>query len=160
MLSKKLNKIFLKIDSFAKKGNIGKVEYFAYINDIVKNGQYLDLQDVLQIKYGIDTNEMSTIENVKKRTFDLIRFKTYSKFQEDLKKIYDESSVIQIGQNIYLNNENIGKIIEGENTLEIYSEYGYTFSSSDDSIINQYDYAISYLIDSVTTSTTTTTTTA
>ena len=92
MNSKKLNKIYLKIDLIAKKGDLGKLEYYQFIDELIDKGEFYLFQDVMIKKYGIDTSYIETY-NVKKKTFDQIRFQTNSKFQEDLKKFCDSVNV-------------------------------------------------------------------
>ena len=163
---KKINKIYSKIDSIAKKGEIGRIEYYQYIDDIVRDKLYSAFQDTLLRKYGIDTIRILNVDDIKKETFNIIRFQTNSKFQEDLKKFYDSVNVIQIGQYIYRYGYNLGRIIQTEtnNVSELlsFSNYnGSTFSGSPtSSLISKYQSSIYFLLSYAPTTTTTTTTTS
>lgn len=164
---KKINKIYSKIDSIAKKGELGRIEYYQYVDDLFRDGLYSTFQDTLLRKYSIDTIDITNVDDVKKKTFDQIRFQTNSKFQEDLKKFCESLNVVQIGQNVYRYGYNLGRIIETENSnnvleLRAFNNYGSTFSGSPTaSILSKYQSSIYFLLNyAPTTSTTTTTTTS
>ena len=165
---KKVNKIYSKIDAIAKKGELGRIEYYQYIDELFRDGLYSTFQDTLLRKYSIDTIDISNVDYVKKKTFDQIRFQTNSTFQEDLKKFCDSANVVQMGQNVYRYGYNIGRIIETETTsnvleLRAFSATGSTFSGSPTaSLLNKYKSSIEFLLNyaPTTTSTTTTTTTS
>ena len=104
----RMNKIFQKIDSIAKKGKSADSEYYSYIDSLIDKGQYEIFQQVLYYKYGIDPLEVSTID-IKEYTFDKIRHKTTSSFQQDLQSLYNKYNVYQIGQDI-IQSSKIGTI--------------------------------------------------
>lgn len=185
--NKTFQKIYLKIDSIAKKGILGQTEYNIYIDDIINAGQFYILKDVLYTKYGIPSYQMGVLE-IKSNTFNSIRFKTTSSFQEDLQSLYSSSSVYQMGQDIYVQSTSLklGTIISLTSTSNV-SPSGMTSSKilnviptltslsvlrSDNvlielndastTLINKYKSAIHFLLIaySTTTSTTSTTTTA
>jgi hypothetical protein len=176
MNKKSLNKIYLKLDSIAKQGIIGRVEYINYVDSLISDGKFAELQMVLERKYFIDPNFVDNVEYVKNKAFNILRLQTNSKFQEKIKKILDNSGVIQQGQNIYRENLDLGFIIESQtqNGLEIttFSNYNgttYSFPTiisgavSEDSLLKIYENSVKFLISyaptTTTTSTTTTTTT-
>lgn len=119
MDKKKIDKIYKKIDAISKKGSIGRIEYYQYVDELVTNNQYSIFQDTLERKYGINTMNMPSVDEVKKMTFNQIRFQTTSKFQEDLKKIFDKSSLVQIGQNVTHVGNYLGKIIQTDLPTDI-----------------------------------------
>ena len=112
MNKKKIEKIYKKIDSFAKQGVDYELQYKEYIDYLVKEGDYAFFIETLERKYGIDVLDYS-FDNVKNRTFNQIRFQTTSEYQDNLKSLFDKYSLYRIGQNAFnSNNENIGKVIE------------------------------------------------
>lgn len=161
MNNKKINKIYLKIDAIAKKGEMGRVEYYQYVNDLIDKGEYYVFQEVMMRKYKIDTIYMETY-NVKKKTYDLLRPLTTSKYQEDLKKMYDSKSVYQIGINLYKNNENyiwhnngatvsgLGTIIQSNGLNEIFVYRGDTASiflnATSSTLLEKYASASNFLL--------------
>ena len=52
---KKVNKIYFKIDAIAKKGELGRIEYYQYVDELFRDGLYSTFQDTLLRKYSIDT---------------------------------------------------------------------------------------------------------
>jgi len=152
MNSKKINKIYLKIDAIVKKGEMGRVEYYQYVNDLIDKGEYYFFQEVMLRKYKIDTVYIETY-NVKKKTYDLLRPITISKFQEDLKKMYDTKLVYQIGMKIYYyDNLFLGSIVEDMSstihTLIVYRQDGLSavFDDSTTTLLVKYGSAIDFLI--------------
>lgn len=120
-----INKIYNKIDGFAKIGKDGIFDYLIYIDDIIKSGDYSVFSDVLLRKYNIDVNRYKDVAEVKDKTFDIIRFNTKSDFQVELKKIYDDNNVYQIGFDIYdlTSNLVLGQIKETEVIKGEYQAY-------------------------------------
>src|SRR5690606_12275654 len=83
------------------KGGVDTTEdYYDYIDELVENGKYGLLDDVMIRKYKIDVSNYSTVSEFKKRSYPIIRFHTSSTFQTDIKKLYDNYNVHQIGFNI------------------------------------------------------------
>jgi hypothetical protein len=150
-MNKRAEKIYKKIDSIAKKGLLGRSDYFTYVDNLLKEGSYSVFQDVLIKKYGIDTIYISTIDEVKRRTFDLIRFQTSSKFQDDIKSLYELYDVIHIGQSIIRRHDGlkIGYIVEGDNSIlrvfrnDLYSIYVDDLSLT---LVERYSSAIQFLL--------------
>lgn len=148
MSSKKLNKIYLKIDSIAKKGDLGKLEYYQFIDELIDKGEFYLFQDVMVRKYGIDISYIETY-NIKKKTFDVIRFNTSSKFQEDLKKLYDSKSIYQIGLDIFESNIKLGRIIKSEDDdLYVYraDNINLTLNDPEISLLSKYASASNFLL--------------
>ncbi len=116
---KRMNKIYSKIDTIAKKGKLGFIEYKQYIDTIVNDSQFYILQYVLERKYKIDSVDLSLLEIKGDKIYNLIRLQTNSKFQENLTKLYDSYNTYQLGINVY-NKSNplnkIGEIFEESNT--------------------------------------------
>jgi hypothetical protein len=185
--NKTFNKIYLKIDSIAKEGSLGQINYNQYINELIDAGQFYIFRDVLDRKYGIPSSQQMTVTDIKNNTFDKIRFQTTSVFQESLQSLYIKYSVYQMGIDVYRNGTDLslGNI---KSTLSVSSTVvptGVTSSNSlngiptitslsvlrsdnvllnlDDpstELISKYESAIQFLLGYVTTTTTTTTTTS
>jgi hypothetical protein len=122
---KQIDKIYKKISDIAKMGKDGILDYMVLIDELVSNGQYQLLSDTLIHKYNIDIDKYQSIDEVKKKTYDSIRFLTLPDFQIDLKKIYDDNNVYQVSFNIYDNTTNVllGQIKETETILSEYQAY-------------------------------------
>lgn len=134
-LKKEVDKLLIKIDKISKLGQDGYIGYCKLIDDTISGVGYEVLDRSLIKRYKIDINKYKTIEDIKKKTFPIIRFHTNSSLQEDIKRLYDINSVYQIGQNIYsvTNNTWIGKFSElTQNTNTYYlsdTSNGYKFTS-------------------------------
>jgi surface protein len=102
MISNKIiQKIYLKIDAIAKNGTLGKIDFDKYVDELVNSGQLYLLKEVLDRKYGITSATQMNVQQIKDNTYTTIRLLTTSTFQEQLKTIYDKSSVYQMGKDVY-----------------------------------------------------------
>lgn len=154
MNKKQFDKIYSKIDIISKKGSIGRIEYYQYVDELVNKNQYLIFQDVLERKYDIDTMIMDSVDNVKKLTFNKIRFQTTSTFQENLKKLYDSYSITQMGQYFYsATGSKIGTIIQTETPTKIIELTSYNIRNQNiiitgatASLLSKYENAINFLL--------------
>ena len=110
------NKIYTKINNIAKKGKDGVFDYYVLIDELIDNGQYSILQDVLINKYKVDSNIFKSVQDLKHKTFSIIRSKTISNNQIELKKLYDKKNVYPIGFHYFnkTNNQFLGDIKEIE----------------------------------------------
>ena len=186
MINKKtIQKIYLKIDSFAKNGMLGKSDFDKYVDDLVNTGQFYLFMEVLSRKYKIHLPNQLTVNQIKDNSYDLIRFKTNSFFQEKIQTLYDTFSFYQMGKDIYeketsiklgtitcINNSNYGltssylNLLNIVTYLEVLRYTDNTILSLNDpttQLIDKYQSAFSFLAatepTTTTTSTTTTTTT-
>jgi hypothetical protein len=96
-----IEKIHRKIDTLAKRGKDHVFEYYKYIDELVDKGQYGYVEQVMSIYYDIDITNMIDVNEVKRKTWKPILFRTNSTFSTKLKKMYDSKNVYQIGLNIY-----------------------------------------------------------
>lgn len=108
-----INKIYKKLDTIAKKGPTNYLEYYNYIDDLVSNNQYSLFENTMSFKYNIEISRYPTVQSVKEQTFSLILMKTTSYFQDNLKGLFDDNGVYQLGLNVYqtIGNSYIGQII-------------------------------------------------
>jgi hypothetical protein len=113
---KKIDKIYGQIDKIAKKGKDYVLEYYKLIDDIVDKGDYAYLEQCLVYYYEIDIVNYPSVDQVKKKTWKDIRFKTVSSFSQKLYKMYQTRGVYQISFNIHLSSTNalLGQIREIE----------------------------------------------
>jgi len=113
---KEVNKIYKKINSIAQKGQDGSFEFYVYIDDIVDGGLYQLLEDTMITKYDIDIRKFKSTHDMKHRTYELIRQKTVSIFQNQLKELFNSNNVYQVGFHFYdsTNNHYLGDIREIE----------------------------------------------
>lgn len=124
-LSQKIKQIYKKVDSIAKKGKDGYLDYTMYLDELVAQGEWSLFEDMMLTKYQINTRQYKSVDQVKSKTFEKIRFYTLDDFQEELKKLYIEEGVYQNGFNVYKtsNNDLLGQIYETEIVTENYPLY-------------------------------------
>lgn len=113
---KEYEKIYNRINNIAKKGKDAVFEYYILINEVIDNGQYNILQDVLINKYKIDLIYFKSVQDLKHKTFSIIRQKTNSSSQIELNKLFDGKNVYPIGYHYFrkTNNQYLGDIKEIE----------------------------------------------
>jgi hypothetical protein len=117
--TRRLEKVYAKVDSIAKKGKEGMIEYRGYIDQLIDDGQYYIVENLLERKYKIDSSKYTTVEIKSDVVYNLIRLQTTSRFQEELKKLYDDNNIYAMGINILssITNLKLGEIIEVSNEL-------------------------------------------
>ena len=115
---KDLNKIYRKIDTISKKGKDGVFDFYTYIDQLIANSQYIQLEDVMRIYYDINIKKYQSIDDFKKLSYTFIREKTSSSFQKKLKDLLEQKNVYQIGFNFYdsVNNHYLGDIKESDSS--------------------------------------------
>jgi hypothetical protein len=123
---KKINKIYNKIETIARKGPDYVLEYNQYIDSIIKQGNYSILQDVMSYKYNLDMRIFNTIEDFKRTSFPAIRFNSISRFQKRLKSILDQQNIYCVGIHFYDSNNDryLGDIreIEEQRNFKAYED--------------------------------------
>ena len=107
---KKLQKIYNRIDAIAQKGRDNFIEYYKYIDELVQKGDYAALEQCLFYYYQVDITDFSTLEDVKKGTYESILFETTMPFLKKLKKIYDRKNVYQLSYDVFTTNPNVIQI--------------------------------------------------
>lgn len=115
---KEFNKIFKKIQSIAQKGKDGAFDYYVYMDELIDNGQYSILEDVMKSKFSINIGKYPSIYDFKKKSYQIIREKTPSKFQQQYNALLEYRNVYQVGLHFYdkTNNHYLGDIKEVEET--------------------------------------------
>lgn len=113
---KDADKIYNKIDKIAKMGSDGIFEYCIYVDQIIDNSQYTILEDVLDVRYGIDIKKYPSVFIMKKDTFKKIRYFTNSTSQEKLSLLEKNKNVYSVGYHFFDLNSNtyLGDIVEVE----------------------------------------------
>jgi hypothetical protein len=113
---REINKIYKKLNSIAQKGQDGSFEFYVYIDDLVDGGQYQLLEDTMMTKYGVDIRLFKSTYDMKHKTYEIIRKKTVSVFQQQLKDLFNFRNVYQVGFHFYdsTNNHYLGDIREIE----------------------------------------------
>lgn len=96
-------KTYRKIDKIAKGGKEAIFDYKKLIDDIVLNGEYQYLNEVMFKYYNIDISTFEDIDSMKNNTFDTIRFNTKSTYEEKVKTFLQLYGVYQVGRSVYLN---------------------------------------------------------
>lgn len=113
---KEYNKIVTRIENVARKGTEAVYDYRKLIDEIVDGGQFSILEDVFINQFKIDIRQFKSITDLKKETFDIVRQNTFSIFQRDLKKLFDQFGVYSNGFHFYdlSTNKYLGDIKEVE----------------------------------------------
>jgi hypothetical protein len=122
---KEIDKIYRKLESFAQRGDDAIMDFREYIDQIVEYGLYGIFIDVMDLKYFIDVRKYASVELMKKDVFEKIKFQTMSKFNKNLKSLYDSKGVFTNGRKYYDSQTSkfLGEIIEIEN----YSNNNYVY---------------------------------
>lgn len=124
-VSLKIKQIYQKVDSIAKKGKDGYLDYSSYLDELVNQGEWSLFEDMMLKKYQIDIRQYKSVNEVKNKTFERVRFFTLDDFQEELKKLYSNEGVYQNAFTIYKlsNNQALGQIYEIEEVKENFPFY-------------------------------------
>jgi len=131
--TKRVKAIFNKIISISQKGNDSYLVYYNYIDDIIRNNEYVLLQDVFSIYFKTDIRKWNNIPVLKQESWKVATNNTETIFNYRLKDYYDINNVFQIGQKIYdvVDNELLGKFVELERKNEVnYHGITYSFAST------------------------------
>lgn len=157
---KRLNKIYLKVDSLAKGGSISFGDYKEYIDEIVNDGHWWIFQEILNRKYKIkDYYLISPVDAKLPKIWDVIRLSTVSDYQKSLKLLFDSYNCYQMGRNVIsaTNSNNLGEIwldtvIGLTNSIDynaVIAKKGIEIQSWDNStqpILERYQSAITFLL--------------
>lgn len=170
-VSSKIQQIYKKVDAIAKKGKDGYLDYTMYLDELVNQGEWSLFEDMMLKKYQIDIRQYKSVNEVKSKTYEKVRFFTLDEFQEDLKNLYLGEGVYQNAFTIYKNSDNepLGQIYELEIVKENYPLYKDTelaikekviiinlevhkedgsiiLIDTDDNLLNKYKAALDFLI--------------
>jgi hypothetical protein len=113
-------KIYLQIDRIAIKGNTNYLEYYKYIDDCILNGNYDNLLQCLFLYYEVDLRKIEVANDLKKYWDTILSF-TLNSFDKKLKKLYTNKKVYQLGQKIYDDSDDSGKLYGEIIELEVYT---------------------------------------
>jgi hypothetical protein len=108
------DRIYKKLDSLAKSGDLYIYEYYQYIDDLVDEGKYEILNDVLTHKYNIELTEFWSVDDFKKNSFKKLKNKTKSNSQIEFNNLLKSKSVYCVGTHYYseTSNKYLGDILE------------------------------------------------
>lgn len=117
---KEYNKVYNKINKIAQKGSDYVFDYYNLIEEIISNGQYSILEDVMISKYKIVIKNFLSIDDFKKFSFPEIRKQTNYLSSISIQKVLDQKSTYLIGFHLFDKNNNhyLGDIKEIENILD------------------------------------------
>jgi hypothetical protein len=121
---KKVRKIYKDINSIAKIGRDNSLEYYKYIDDIVRKSDLSYFNTCLFLSYGIDYTKYQTIFELKSLTWDIICFQTLTPLDEKLKILYGKNNVYQIGKDVFSESR-------GYFNINISLPLSYTYSVTD-----------------------------
>lgn len=143
---KEYNKIYNKINKLAQKGSDYVFEYYILIDEIIANGQFSILEDVMITKYRIVVKNFLSIEDFKHFSFTEIRRLTNTNSADLIQKLLTQKSVYLVGYHLYdsITNHYLGDIREEETTnslpykdrklielsIDVYAEVGIPASIS------------------------------
>jgi len=123
---KKIRKIYNDINAIAKIGRDNSLEYYKYIDDIVKKSDISFFNACLFLSYGIDCSKFTTIFELKSSTWDIICFQTLTPLDEKLKLLYNKNNVYQLGNDIYSENNKYFDVFLSPPKSFTYSTTDYT----------------------------------
>jgi hypothetical protein len=89
-----IDKIYTKIDKIAKIGSDNYLEYYLYIDSLIRRGQYSLFIDCLDIYFNYDV-AFKDLVTVKKESWKKVLFETLTTFQESKKKLMKSKQVYQ-----------------------------------------------------------------
>lgn len=106
--------IFSQIDKLASKGKVNLNEYQKYVDVWSTTGDYDNLLQCLYFYYDINVDSIITVDDIKKKTWSHIMFKTENTFIKKIKRLFNSRGIYQISFNIYKNSDNtlLGQIKE------------------------------------------------
>jgi hypothetical protein len=124
-ITKRINQIYQKVDAIAKKGKDGYLDYVTYLDELVSQGEWTIFQDMMLKKYQIDVRQYKSVDLVKSKTFEKVRFYTLDDFQQELKDFYKSEGIYQNGFDVYNLSDNsiLGQIYEFEEVKENFPLY-------------------------------------
>ena len=94
LYARKLEKIFNKIGQIASKGRDNRLEYSKYVDELIGKGDFVALQETLNIFYQMDTLNITDVNDLKSKTWNEICFQTKSTFLTRLSKLYKQKKYI------------------------------------------------------------------
>jgi hypothetical protein len=130
---KKLEKIYTRIDKLATKGKEYIFEYYKLVDELIDKGDYSLFEQSMYYFYDIDITKWSSVQDVKKNTWNEILFQTNSSIQKKLKKLFDSKGVYQMGLDFYS---------DSLNTISITSSVSLGFNYDLDSVLVEQELII------------------
>jgi hypothetical protein len=103
MINKKrleIEKIYQKIDKIAKVGSENFIEYYLYVDTLIRTQQYYKLLECLDLKYKFDA-QYKDLATIKKESWRFILSSTLSPYQDTYKKLLKSKKVYQNGLYYY-----------------------------------------------------------
>lgn len=104
---REFQRIYNKIDSIAKEGKDYVFEYYKLIDDLVSEGSYLTLSDVMTKIYNIDINSYPSIDEFKRGSYKLVRFATNYPESIDFKSLFKYRNIYNVGEKYYDTDTNL-----------------------------------------------------
>ena len=130
LYEKKLAKIYLRIEKLSSKGKNNYLEFFKLVDELVEKGDYSAFEQCLFYYYGLDIIDASSIDSIKKSTWDEICFQTNTPFLVKLKKIYDQKKVYQVSYDIFSSDNDKIQLVLSSPLSSTFSNTGITQSFS------------------------------
>ena len=130
LYAKKLEKIYNKIGQLASVGRDNRLQYFQYVDELIEKGDFAIYQESLILFFQLDTLNVSSVEDIKSKTWNEICFQTKSSFLQKLSKLYKQKQVYQQSYNIYSDNISVSEIIISNKLTSTFSNTGLTASIS------------------------------
>lgn len=102
----RIKTIFNQINKIASKGITNVLEYNRYVEVLCTSGDYENLLQCLYFFYDVDVDNVTTIEDIRTKTWNRVLFKTDNIFTKKIKDLYDSKGIYQIAFDIF-DNDNI-----------------------------------------------------
>jgi hypothetical protein len=126
LYARKLEKIYKKIGQIASKGRDNRLEYSKYVDELIGKGDFVALQETLNIFYQMDTLDITDVNDLKSKTWNEICFQTKSTFLTRLSKLYKQKKVYQQSYNIYSENPKVTNLYLSNRLSMTFSNTGLT----------------------------------
>jgi hypothetical protein len=130
LYKKKLEKIFNQVAKIAFKGKDNKLEYTAYIDELIQKGDYGAFSQSMYYFLQIDIDMYVDVSEVKEKTWPEILYQLRTPFLKKLSDLYKKRKVYQSSFDIYSDDPSIVQLSLTGPLSATYSSTGATQSIS------------------------------
>lgn len=113
---REFERLYSKINKLGQKGSDYVFDYYSLIDEIINNGLFSILEDVMVQKYEISIRNFPSVQDFKMFSFPEIKKLANSNTAEAIHRLMNQKSVYQVGFYLYDKNSNhyLGDIREVE----------------------------------------------
>lgn len=130
LYKKKLEKIFNQVAKIAFKGRDNKIEYTAYIDELIQKGDYGAFSQSMYYFLQIDVDMYVDVSEVKEKTWPEVLYQLRTPFLKKLSDLYKKRKVYQSSFDIYSDDPNIVQLSLDGPLSATYSSIGSSQSIS------------------------------